>query len=303
MIVARRHGFTLIEMLCVMVLLAVIGLIMTLLLRETLDVERVQAASFDQMLQRNALADQFRADAAHSERTLADWRGYASGPDTLILKQGKDHHIVYRWRNGTLTRISFEGEEELERTLPVGGKQTQRGIRRNRLRAGAAYVYAPCKEQAGVGPNRGDCRRPGRRNPMTTKRKGFALITALIVMAVLAIVLTVVTMQIVAQRNLLRQRERQLQADWLARAGVELAAARLLDSPMEFSEERSDLAPAGKVKIDVKKSADVFVVSAEAEVGLAGEKAVIRAAIGRFRRTDSGGVIRLQTVPALPRKP
>ncbi len=138
---------------------------------------------------------------------------------------------------------------------------------------------------------------------MTTKRKGFALITALIVMAVLAIVLTVVTMQIVAQRNLLRQRERQLQADWLARAGVELAAARLLDSPMEFSEERSDLAPAGKVKIDVKKSADVFVVSAEAEVGLAGEKAVIRAAIGRFRRTDSGGVIRLQTVPALPRKP
>ncbi len=125
MIVARRHGFTLIEMLCVMVLLAVIGLIMTLLLRETLDVERVQAASFDQMLQRNALADQFRADAAHSERTLADWRGYASGPDTLILKQGKDHHIVYRWRNGTLTRISFEGEEELERTLPVGGKQTR----------------------------------------------------------------------------------------------------------------------------------------------------------------------------------
>jgi type II secretory pathway component PulK len=129
---------------------------------------------------------------------------------------------------------------------------------------------------------------------MKTKRKGFALITALVVMAVLAIVLTVVTVQIVAQHNLLRHRERQLQADWLARAGVELAAARLLDSPKEFSEERSDLAPAGKVKIEVKKTAEIFVASAEAEVALPGEKAVIRSAAARFRRSDTGGVIRLQ---------
>jgi type II secretory pathway component PulK len=140
---------------------------------------------------------------------------------------------------------------------------------------------------------------------MKTNRKGVALITALVVMAVLAVVLTVVTVQIVAQRNLLRNRERQLQADWLARAGVELAAARLLDSPKEFSEEKRDLAPAGKVKIDVKKSADdVYVVSAEAEVSLPDEKAVIRSAGVRFRRTDSGGVIRLQLMrdPNMPQQ-
>jgi type II secretory pathway pseudopilin PulG len=129
---------------------------------------------------------------------------------------------------------------------------------------------------------------------MRKKRKGFALIAALVAMSVLAIVLTVVTVQIVAQRNLLRQRERQLQADWLARAGVELAAARLLDSAKEFSEERTDLAPAGKVKIEVKKSAEIFIVSAEADVGLAGEKTVTRGVTARFRRTDSGGVIHLQ---------
>ena len=131
---------------------------------------------------------------------------------------------------------------------------------------------------------------------MKTHRKGFALITVLVVMSVLAIVLTVVTVQVVAQRDLLRQRERQLQADWLARAGVELAAARLIDSPKEFSEERSDLAPGGKVKIDVKKSAEIFIVSAEAGVSLPDEKAVIRNATARFRRTDSGGVIRLRMV-------
>ncbi len=134
---------------------------------------------------------------------------------------------------------------------------------------------------------------------MKAKRKGVALITALVVMAVLAIVLSVVTVQIVAQRNLLRQRERQLQADWLARAGVELAVARLLDSPKDFSEENRDLAPAGKVKIELKKSAnanDVYVVSAEAEVALPDEKPVVRTAAARFRRTDSGGVVRLQPV-------
>lgn len=129
---------------------------------------------------------------------------------------------------------------------------------------------------------------------MKTKRKGVALITALVVMAVLAIVLAVVTVQVVAQHNLLRQRERQLQADWLARAGVELAAARLLDSPKEFSEERRDLAAAGKVKIEVKKAGEIFVVSAEADAALPEEKPVIRTAGSRFRRTDQGGVIRLQ---------
>jgi hypothetical protein len=134
---------------------------------------------------------------------------------------------------------------------------------------------------------------------MKAKRKGVALITAIVVMAALAILMTVVTVQVVAQRNLLRQRERQLQADWLARAGVERAAARLLDSPQEFSEENRDLAPAGKVTIEVKKAAadkDVYVVNAEAEVGLPDEKAVIRTATGRFRRTATGGVIRLDAV-------
>jgi type II secretory pathway pseudopilin PulG len=139
---------------------------------------------------------------------------------------------------------------------------------------------------------------------MKAKRKGVALIAALVVMAVLAVVLTVVSVQVVAQRNLLRNRERQLQAEWLARAGVELAVARLLNSPKDFSEEKRDLAPAGKVKIDAKKSAaDVYVVSAEAEVALPDEKAVIRTAGSRFRRIDSGGVIRLQALRDADKKP
>jgi prepilin-type N-terminal cleavage/methylation domain-containing protein len=133
---ARRRGFSLVEMLCVMALLAVIGVVMAVLLREILDVERIQASAFDQMLQRNALADQFRADVAQADKVLPQWRDYASGADSLILEQGKDCHVVYRWNEGTLKRKIFEGAEELERVLPVGGKQ----IRVEFIETGATMV-------------------------------------------------------------------------------------------------------------------------------------------------------------------
>jgi prepilin-type N-terminal cleavage/methylation domain-containing protein len=121
----KRRGFTLVELLCVMAMLAVIGLVMALLLRETLDVERMQTAGFDQMLQRNALADQFRADVAQAEKVLAEWRDYKGGADTLILQKSKDSHVVYRWNEGSLQRKSFEGQQEVERTLQVGGKDVR----------------------------------------------------------------------------------------------------------------------------------------------------------------------------------
>jgi len=119
----RRPAFSLTEMLCVMALLAVIGLIMAMLLRETLDVEQVQAAGFERMLQRNALADQFRADVAQAEETLAEWRDFKSGAGTLILEKSKDSHVVYRWHEGALQRQSFEADRAVERTLPVGGPE------------------------------------------------------------------------------------------------------------------------------------------------------------------------------------
>jgi prepilin-type N-terminal cleavage/methylation domain-containing protein len=118
----NRRGFTLTEMLCVMAMLAVIGLVMALLLRETLDVERTQSAGFDQMLQRSALADQFRTDVAQAEKVLDQWRDYKSGPGTLILQKGQDSHVVYRWHEGILKRKSFDDDREVERILPVGGK-------------------------------------------------------------------------------------------------------------------------------------------------------------------------------------
>ena len=137
--------------------------------------------------------------------------------------------------------------------------------------------------------------------PLATfrKRKGVALIMALVAMAVITIVLTVITTQIVTQRHMVRQRQRQLQADWLARAGVELAAARLLDSPTAFKDDKQQFAEDSKLSIVVEKAeADSFTVTVEAQVGLTDGRAVARSATSRFRRTDKGGVVRLEAVDA-----
>jgi type II secretory pathway pseudopilin PulG len=134
--------------------------------------------------------------------------------------------------------------------------------------------------------------------PASTRRAGLALVTALVVMAALAVILAVVGAQIVAQRQMVNQRHRQLEAQWLARAGVELAAARLLEKPDAFTEEKREQLSDSKVRIVVEKlGQDLYAITAEAEVGPPDEPTVIRTATALFRRTDSDGVVRLQALP------
>ena len=126
-----------------------------------------------------------------------------------------------------------------------------------------------------------------------SRRSAVAVIAVIVAMSVLTIILTVVTLQIVTQRQVVRHRQRQLQADWLARAGIEHAAARLLDSPAAFTDDKQDLLPDTKLSITVEKSAgDVYVVTADAKVGVEGTP-VVRTSSVRFRRTQSGGTVRL----------
>ena len=130
------------------------------------------------------------------------------------------------------------------------------------------------------------------------RRKGIALVMALVVMAALAVILSVTAMQCLAARQMLRLRQRQFQAEWLARAGVESAAARLLSSPAGFTEDKQEILPDAKVQVVVEKTAeDVYVITADAELGAKEEPPVARTTRARFRRTDSDGMIRLQALP------
>lgn len=121
----RRFGFTLIEMVCAIVLLAVLGLVVTILLRDVLGLERSQSASFDRMLEINALADQFRADVGQAERTLHEWQDYKAGPKTLILKMRTGDYLIYQWEEGKLLRRLQEEDKATEREMPIGGLRVE----------------------------------------------------------------------------------------------------------------------------------------------------------------------------------
>ena len=101
---------------------------------------------------------------------------------------------------------------------------------------------------------------------MKTTRQGVAIAAAILAMAILTVILAVVTLQIVSRcRQLARNRQRQLQAEWLARAGIESAAARLLDSPAPFTDDKQELLPDTKLRVVVEKSEpDLYEVTVEA---------------------------------------
>ena len=301
-----RRGFTLIEMLVVMALLTMLTGVLVLLLKETLQVERLQAKAFDKVLQDSALADQFRADVAQAESAPREWRDFKADRRTLILQMPDGDHVVYLQQEDTLLRRAFENGKESVRTLPLGSNvdvEFKLPGRRQPKSLCFLRLHVHVREGSPLpGQAAGNRRRPGRRLAMrysrtSTRRQGVALVMALVVMAILAVILTVVTRQIVSQRHTLHHRHRQLQAEWLARAGVELAAARLLEDPTAFAQENHDLLPDAMVRIVVEKAGqDMYTVTVEAELGPKDEALMVRTSRSRFRRAESDGAIRLQAL-------
>src|SRR5215203_3190249 len=100
MTLPSRRAFTLIELLCVMMLLTVAITVLALLLRETMRVERIQSTGFDRILQGKTLADLFRRDVALAEKEEQEWNGFKADDVTLILRMKDEDHIVYRWEEG-----------------------------------------------------------------------------------------------------------------------------------------------------------------------------------------------------------
>jgi Tfp pilus assembly protein PilV len=122
----------------------------------------------------------------------------------------------------------------------------------------------------------------------TFMRRGMAMIAVLVAIAAITVVLSVVTVQVFAQRHTVRQRQRQLQADWAARAGVEWAADRLLSKAEPFTADKEDLIGDAKIHVVVEKAAgDIFTITADASVAGPDEQPVVRTASARFRRTPT----------------
>jgi type II secretory pathway pseudopilin PulG len=123
-----------------------------------------------------------------------------------------------------------------------------------------------------------------------------AVVYALVVMSILGLLMTFIARQAAAARRLQDGRLAKLQATWLARAGLETAAARLWERGEPFSEELTDVAPGGRVTLRVEPAPGppgTFRVISEAAVE-AGGPAPARVTLSRTARraqADGGSAV------------
>ena len=142
------------------------------------------------------------------------------------------------------------------------------------------------------------------RNPRIStpqSKQGVALMAVVITLVIVALMMTAIAWQIIANRRMLDHREYELQAAWLARAGGERAAARLLVSPDGFVEEATELLPASSVRIEVKPEPDapgVYRITCEARYPTDVVDRVSRSFEKRINRQVSGGIVRLECITA-----
>jgi hypothetical protein len=122
---------------------------------------------------------------------------------------------------------------------------------------------------------------------------------ALVVLAVLTTLAAALTFQLLAARRAVDRRERQLQAEWLARSGAELTAARLLEKSA-YEGETAEVLAGSKVRIQVqaeKGEPNVYRITCEARQLADGPEAVTRTVTRRFRRTVEGERVRVEGLP------
>jgi hypothetical protein len=132
-------------------------------------------------------------------------------------------------------------------------------------------------------------------------RSGVVSLWVLIVLAIVTALIATTSWQYVAARRMLRNRENRLQADWLARAGVELASARLQTDPKDYRRQTIELLPNGRIEIEVTTTGEVpdtFEVSSVASYPAdGGPRQVVRTVRRTFTRIADKDGVRMQVAP------
>jgi hypothetical protein len=138
-----------------------------------------------------------------------------------------------------------------------------------------------------------------RLQPFTQRRTGAALLLAAVTLAVVGIYAGSVTWNLLAGRRLVNHRERQVQAEALARAGIERSAAHLLANPNAVKDETIELFPDSQLHIVIRPESgkeNVYHVTSEARVPKDGPEFVRRSFTRTFRRTPSDKGARIEVI-------
>ena len=153
--------------------------------------------------------------------------------------------------------------------------------------------------ECSIGPSKMQAAHPAR----PPGRSGLALVAALITLVILALLMSAVAWQILAGRRVLKHRAYELQAEWLARAGAEYAAALLLTSPKSYAQQAIQLIDQSSVVIQVEaapESPDVFLVASRAIYPLDVRAPVTRSILWKVRLVMDGGLLRLEGIQGEP---
>ncbi len=131
------------------------------------------------------------------------------------------------------------------------------------------------------------------------RRSGLASMWGLVVLIAAGTMLGCLSSQLLSNRRDLDRRQNRLQAQWLARGGLELAAERLLMDAATYKGETTDPLTNSSVKISVVPvagQADQYQVTSVARFPTDGRDPVAISLQRRLRRTVEGGKVKLTTV-------
>lgn len=113
----KRHGYTLIEMLIVIMLVTLALGIGSSILIAALKLNKTLSDDEQRLRTRADLADQFRADVGLAVATPDELNDLKANPSCLILRLSDGRNIAYRWQDGRLEKL--EPATSKQNVLPV----------------------------------------------------------------------------------------------------------------------------------------------------------------------------------------
>jgi hypothetical protein len=147
-----------------------------------------------------------------------------------------------------------------------------------------------------------ECTRTTTHHSQLTTRyapRGVALMGAVVVLTVVSALMMAMAWQILANRRMLEHRTYELQAQWLARAGAERAADRLLVNPHDYQGESFEPVELSSVRIEITAEPDStgrFRVICEARYPTDADDMVVRSVTRRVERLSDGTRVRLRVI-------
>jgi hypothetical protein len=138
------------------------------------------------------------------------------------------------------------------------------------------------------------------RKATSTNRRGVTIFAAVAALTLVSVLMATIGALLVSNRRQEAQHQREAQAKWLARAGVEVAIDKLLAEGEKYKGEKVELLPKSQVVITVEAeegAKGAFRVKSAARYPLDHPRPVLTSVERKVKRKVEGGVARVEVVP------